>query len=546
MVNPAPTEALEERAFLRLYNERLVQKLDHRNAVMADQLAALQEAEARLRLKGAALEAAANGIMMTDLSGTILWVNQAFLAMTGYAMQDLLGMNARILRSGVHPPEFYQELWTTILTGKTWQQEVVNRRKDGTLRTFQSSITPLLDDQGIPTHFIAISDDITERKRTEAELRQAQKMDAVGRLAGGVAHDYNNMLNIILLNTELLFMANDLTEAQRKHVQEIENAAHRSADLTRQLLAFSRKQVAQPKRIALNEVVAQCQSMLRRLLPEDIELSFTPASDLWTVIMDPSQLNQILINLVVNSRDALTGAGAITIETANTQLDGSSPLLREGPDPGDFVLLTVSDTGSGMNANTLDHIFEPFFTTKGVGKGTGLGLSTVYGIVKQNHGIITAYSQEGMGTTLKIYLPRCQEAPDAQAAVVPEVPPRGTETILLAEDEEALRTTMKQALEGLGYKVLTGPDPMAVFELAERHPDPIHLLVTDVVMPGLNGKELQERLSRLKPGIKILFMSGYTAEIIAKRGLVAKQTHFLQKPFRILDLARKVRAALDE
>ncbi len=544
LVNPAPTEHLEERAYLRLYNERLVQKLDHRNAVMADQLAALKEAEARLRLKGAALEAAANGIMMTDLAGTILWVNQAFLAMTGYQTSDLLGVNARILRSGVHPPEFYQELWTTILAGKTWRREMVNRRKDGTLRTFQNAITPLLDDKGLPTHFIAISDDITEQKRTEAELRQAQKMDAVGRLAGGVAHDYNNMLNIILLNTELLFMARDLTDAQQKHVLEIENAARRSAELTRQLLAFSRKQLAQPQRIALNEVVAECQKMLERLIPGDVELSFTPAPDLWTVVMDPSQINQILLNLVVNSRDAIAGAGAITIETSNTRLDAGSPLLREGPDPGDFVLLSVSDTGAGMSATTLDHIFEPFFTTKGVGKGTGLGLSTVYGIVKQNHGAITAYSQEGLGTTLKIYLPRCQEGPVAQAVEVPEVPARGTETILLAEDE-ALRSTVQQALIGLGYRVLTGPDPMAVFELAERHPEPIHLLLTDVVMSGLNGKELQQRLSQLKPGLKILYMSGYTAEIIAKRGLVAKHTHFLQKPFRILDLARKVREALD-
>ena len=542
--HPEPV-TMDERSFLKLYNERLVHKLSQRTQKMAHHLAELKQTEARLRLKSAALEAAANGILITDRQGIIQWANPAFSAITGYDLPELLGTNPRLLKSGVHPAAFYEQIWNTILKGGVWNGEITNRHKDGSLRTAQASITPVADEHGVTTHFIGIMQDITEHKRVESELRQSQKMDAVGRLAGGVAHDFNNMLNIIFMNTELALMGEDLPEGYRKRLLEIQVAAQRSADLTRQLLAFSRKQSAQPKQINLNEVVEENQKLLRRLIGEDIDLRFTPLPDLWTIFMDPSQLSQVLTNLTINARDALPGAGTISIEAENVVVTADSVLIHGGLAPGEFVRLSVSDTGCGMDDGTLEHIFEPFFTTKGAGKGTGLGLSMVYGIVKQNHGTITAYSHLGVGTTMKLYLPRCLDASAEEEARIEDPAPVGTETILVAEDEEPMLDVMRTALEDQGYTVLAAPNPLDVYLLAQQHEGPIHLLLTDVVMPGMNGKELQERISRTRPGIKVLYMSGYTSDIIAKRGLLEEGTHFLQKPFRILDMARKVREVLD-
>jgi len=360
-----------------------------------------------------------------------------------------------------------------------------------------------------------------------------------------VAHDFNNMLNVILMNTELCLATARLPEESRKRLLDVQQAAERSADLTRQLLAFSRKQPAQPQRILPDVAVGENLKLLRRLIGENIDLTFKAEPGTWPIHMDPSQLSQILANLVINARDAIPESGTICIETANVSPGEDDRLFHSGMAPGDYVQISVSDTGCGMDHTTLERIFEPYFTTKGEGKGTGLGLSIVYGIAQQNGGTVSAYSHLGVGTTLKVYLPRCG-AVEAEAAPAQRTDlPRGDETILVAEDEPSMLEVLRRALEGQGYTVLASSNPIDVCFLAQQHPGPIHLLLTDVVMPGINGKELRERVAALRPGIPVLFMSGYTGDIMAKRGLLEQEIRFLQKPFRIQDLARMVRAVLD-
>lgn len=536
---------MEGEPFLKLYNERLIQKLDQRSIDLAKNLAALQNSQATLRLKSAALEAAVNGIVITDRNGVIQWGNPALANLTGYSLDELVGQNFRILRSGGHDDAFYAEIWKTIMAGRTWRGEMVNQRKDHTLYTEELTITPILNEQGEITHFTGIKRDITEMKRIEAELRHAQKMEAVGRLAGGLAHDFNNMLNVILLNAEVSLLAGDLPAHHRKHLLEIQQAGQRSSDLTRQLLTFSRNQPVTIQKLDLNRLLAEDQKLMHRLVGEDIQLTFAPGPGLWSVLMDPSQVSQILANLVINARDAIGGGGSIAIETSNTQIEAGTS-FRQGPLPsGEYVLLTVSDTGCGMDSATLDHAFDPFFTTKRVGQGTGLGLATVFGIVKQGQGAIHAYSHPGMGTTMKVYLPRFSgDAPELPEPAE-EPAARGSEVILVAEDEEAVLEIVKRTLEDHGYQVLAAPTPQEAHRLAEQYEGPIHLLLSDVVMPGMNGRELQERILTVRPGIKSLFMSGYAGDIIATRSLLDEGVRFLQKPFRICDLAKEVREALD-
>jgi PAS domain S-box-containing protein len=535
----------DEQTYLKLYNERLVHKLDQRSQVLAHRVDELQKAESRLRLQSLALEAAANGILITDREGTIEWVNPAFLAITGFDSSEVIGNNPRFMKSGVQDANFYAGLWNTILAGKVWRGEIVNRHKSGILLTFLIAITPLRNDEGNITHFIDIMQDITEQRRMEAELRQSQKMEAVGRLAGGVAHDFNNMLNVILINAEISLAGEDLTDSQRRRVLEIKQAGERSADLTRQLLAFSRKQPAQPRRVNLNSLVEENQKMLHRMIEEDIDLTFHPTQDLKSVFIDPSQVSQILANLVINARDALPNSGTISIETANVLVEQDSSLLYGGLAPGSYVRLAVSDSGSGMDGFTMEHLFEPFFTTKGEGRGTGLGLSTVYGIVKQNNGTISVYSNLGLGTSMKIYLPACEGEDPGIEPKMAAAAPGGHETILVAEDEEPLLDAIRVVLVGKGYTVLAAANPMDAFLLATQHEGPIHLLITDVVMPGMTGKELQERITSVRRGLKVLYISGYTGDILAKTGLMPEETQFLQKPFQIFDLAQKVRQVLD-
>ena len=385
-----------------------------------------------------------------------------------------------------------------------------------------------------------------ERAKLESQLIQAQKMESVGRLAGGVAHDFNNMLSVILGYAELIKAKLPDGDPLLKDVLAIEKAASHSRDITRQLLAFSRKQIIAPRVMDLNDLIASSRNTLSRLIGEDIDLRFYPGNNLWRINFDPAQVEQILINLAVNARDAMPDGGKLTIETENSRLDAAYCLKHLGFKPGQYVFLGVSDDGMGMDKEIQSHLFEPFFTTKEVGKGTGLGLATVYGMVKQNGGFIICYSEPGRGTTFKIYIPRVSE--EDETAEEPKEAPvaHGAGMILLVEDDEMVREITKDILEEIGYTVLTVDTPQEAVALCENRGTLVDLLLTDVVMPEMSGKELGNRIAAIRPGIKVLFMSGYTSDVIAHRGVLEKGVHFIQKPFRVKDLARKIHELIGE
>ena len=411
-----------------------------------------------------------------------------------------------------------------------------SRGHDGTVGTVVSGVV-----QDITRQKLADA----RHEKLEAQLQQSQKMEAVGQLAGGVAHDFNNMLNVILGNAHLTLSSLASDDVRREDMQEVIDAARRSAELTNQLLAFARQQPIRPALLELNAVVESSVSMLRRLIGEDVDLVWKPGAGLRGIMMDSTQIHQILANLAVNARDAIAGVGKLVIETSNVSFDAAFCASNVGYAPGEYVLLSVSDSGSGMDKATLAKVFEPFFTTKEVGKGTGLGLATVYGIVQQNGGLIHVYSEPGQGATFRIYLRQHvgehAEAPDAHEI---GATPRGTATILLVEDEEALLRVAARMLKDLGYTVITTTDPSEAVTLAARH-SAIDMLMTDVVMPHMTGRELWRTLSVVRPGLKCLFMSGYTTDVISHRGVLEEGVHFLQKPFSRDALARKVRHVLD-
>ena len=378
-------------------------------------------------------------------------------------------------------------------------------------------------------------------------MRQAQKMESVGRLAGGVAHDFNNMLSIILGNTEMAMEGMAPDDRMHDNLSEIFSAARRSADITRQLLAFARKQTIAPKVLDLNRTIKSTLKMLQRLIGEDIDLAWLPDKKVWPVRMDPSQLDQILANLCVNARDAISDVGKITIETGTVTFDSAYCAEHPGFIPGEFILLAVSDDGCGMDQETQANLFEPFFTTKGVDKGTGLGLATVYGIVKQNDGFINVYSEPDQGTTFRIYLPRyLAETESLEKKTSDKINLDGTETILLVEDEPSILKMTRVMLERTGYKVLAAGTPGEAMALAREHAGEIHLLMTDVVMPEMNGRDLAKNLLSLYPDLKRLFMSGYTANVIAHHGVLDEGVQFIQKPFSKQDLAIKIREVMGE
>jgi len=493
----------------------------------------------------AAIEQSGEIIVITDRDGTIEYVNQAFENVTGYTRKDAIGQNPRILKSGVQNEGFYRDLWVTISSGRTWQGQLVNRRKDGSFYTEAATISPVRDLSGRICNYVSAKSDITEHLKLEAQLQQAQKMESIGRLAGGVAHDYNNMLGVIIGYTELALEKLEPESPILADLEEVQKAAVRSMNITRQLLTFARKQAIVPRVLDLNETIEGMLKMLRRLIGEDVDLNWRPASGLGPVNMDPAQVDQLLANLCVNARDAIENTGVITIETSNVVFDASDPLERESLAPGEYVLLAVSDTGCGMTKETMAQIFDPFFTTKGVGQGTGLGLATVYGIVRQNNGSISVYSEVGQGTTFKIFLPKhvgVRVAEDASALATP--PMAAGETILLVEDEAALLRMGHAILRKLGYTVLPASSPREALRLAHEHATGIDLLMTDVVMPEMSGRELAEAVVAINPAIKCLYMSGYTADAIANKGVLNAGVDFIQKPFSLRDLAFKINAAL--
>lgn len=504
-------------------------------------------AEESLHLQAAALEAAANAIVITDVQGKIVWVNQAFVTMTGYNREEVLDQNPSLLKSGEQPASYYANLWSTISSGKVWQGEIVNRRKDGTTYTEEMTITPVTQEFGgeTRTHFIAIKQDITEPKLLQQQLQQAQKMEAVGRLAGGVAHDFNNMVGVIMGYSELLKLRGDLDTTSLHQVQQIHAAAKRAAGLTQQLLAFSRKQIIQPRTLELNEVVSNLAKMLRRLIGDDIELLMRFASSEVPVRADQGQIEQIIMNLAVNARDAMPEGGKLILETAVCDLDQSYAIRHKPVIPGRYVRLSVSDTGTGMDQKTMSHIFEPFFTTKELGRGTGLGLSIVYGIVKQSEGYIWVYSEPGHGTTFKIYLPLRSSAIERVPVQSSVQSVRGSETVLLVEDDENLRALMAEFLTGLGYKILQSGSGKAALETLTSQSSTVQALITDIMMPGMSGRDLANQLTAQLPKLRVLYISGYTHDGAVQTRILGEGESFLQKPFGLAELSRKLREVIE-
>ena len=424
--------------------------------------------------------------------------------------------------------------------------EHIHHNAEGKAIPVEIIAAPIFDEKGEIVQIIESSHDISEREQLLAQLHQAQKMESVGRLAGGVAHDFNNMLAVILGNAELAQMQTDRDQPLFADLEEIRSAANRSADLTRQLLAFARKQTIEPVVLDLNETVKSMLNMLQRLIGEDIDLAWRPGSGVWQVKVDPSQIDQILANLCVNARDAIADVGKITIETGNTVFDQEYCDSNAGFIPGDFIMLAVSDNGCGMDTDTLSKIYEPFFTTKGQGEGTGLGMSTIYGIVKQNKGFINIYSEPGLGTVIRIYLSRYKDSLEQEETNITAVPAeQGHETILVVEDEPAMLRITTMMLRKQGYTTHSAASPDEAFRLAEQHAGKISLVLTDVVMPGMNGRDMVTKLASVYPNMRNLFMSGYTANVIAHHGVLDEGYNFIQKPFSRMDLAAKVRKVLD-
>jgi two-component system cell cycle sensor histidine kinase/response regulator CckA len=507
-----------------------------------------QVAEESLRKLSCAVEQSADTILITNSEGIIEYVNPAFERLTGYSQKEAVGQTPGILTSGQQAPALYRELWENISIDNVYHSIVVNRKKNGELYYVDESISPIRDASGCITHFVYNGRDLTKRLHLEAQLLQAQKMDAVGRLAGGIAHDFNNLLTIITSYSELALDSVVPGSPTQNRIQEVLSAARRAAELTRQLLAFSRNQPQALRVAELNPVVNAIVKTLQRLIGEDIELTFAPGAGLGRVRLDPVQIEQILMNLAANCRDAMPQGGRCTIETSNVELDEIYVGHKRAAIPtGRYAVLTVTDTGTGIPADHLPHIFEPFYTTKAFGKGTGLGLATVYGIVKQNHGFVWAYSEGGMGTVFKIYLPCVQ---DRLAAIEPtdagaEPIIQGTETLLVVEDEDALRRATAEFLSLRGYSVLEARDGLDALSVAKNHNSAIHLTITDVVMPHLSGGQLAHELSTLRPKTRVLFVSGYAGQTVVDHKVVDMENNFLQKPFTLKQLANKVRAVLD-
>ncbi len=502
--------------------------------------------EADLERLKVAIEHAGEVIVITDVQGNIQYANPAFEKATGYTCVEAFQQNPRILKSGMHDEAFYNELWATISSGRAWAGRLVNKNKAGTLYTEEATISPVFDSLGNIINYVAIKRDITAQLSLEAQYLQAQKMESIGRLTGGVAHDFNNILAVILGYTEMALAQTDASHNLHAYLEKIYDAANRSADIVRQLLAFSRKQTIAPKMLDLNETVEGMLQMLRRLIGEDIDLTWLPAPGLLSIKMDPVQIDQILANLCVNARDAIVGTGKITIATERVRIDEDYCANNAGFIPGEYVVLSVSDNGCGMEEKTVNQIFEPFFTTKGL-LGTGLGLATVYGIIKQNNSCIEVATEPGQGSAFKIYLPLCEDGAiekEEKNAEPPEMS-RG-ETILLVEDDQDILEMTLSLLETLGYRVLSTDSPSEALRLAEEHTGEIDLLITDVVMPGMNGKELSHCLLSLYPELKRIYISGYTADVIAHHGVLDEGAHFLQKPFSVRDLSVKIQEVLDK
>ena len=502
---------------------------------------ALQHSEARYR---SLFERNRAGVFRSTPEGRFLDCNQAFAELFGYTREELLKLPAHVLYPG-GKEERDSRLASFLKTRHVRDMEIRYLHKNGSLVWVIQNVVEVKDEDGSDVTEGTLVD-ISERHSLEEKLRQSQKMEAIGRLAGGIAHDFNNLLTVIAGYSRMLMEHLKNDPAAQGQIKKIEEAAERASSLTQQLLAFSRKQVLQPKIINLNSLVENLGNLLERLIGEHIDLQTITAPDLGQVKADAVQIEQVIMNLVLNARDAMSAGGRLTLETGNVDLDKSYSADHPGVSPGPYVMLAVSDTGAGMTPETQARVFEPFFTTKELGRGTGLGLSMVYGIVKQSGGHIWIYSEVGHGTTFKVYLPRTEEAADSSSVGPPAASSiRGTETILLVEDDQALRELVQSILARCGYCVVAPTDTQQAQIICEQRASGIHLLLTDVVMPGISGRALAQTILSRNPAAKVLFMSGYTENAIVHHGVLDTGTHFIQKPFTPFLLAAKVREVLD-
>lgn len=536
----------------RVYSERIVKKLEDKMMQLDQSLRARQEAEEQVRILEnrwhRIFSAMLDPVALVKADGTIIQCNPAFTDLLHLESEAVIGRKCHQL---VHLTDEHIQgcpLLSAMAAGvrKDFEMQMGDR-------IFLVVVDPVREPDGRVESFVHIMRDITDHRRAEEahrkiqqQLLQSQKMEAIGQLAGGIAHDFNNMLAVIGCTAEMLMQNSDLDKPSHKNLQQILTAAKHSRDLTMQLLAFARRQIIEPKVLDLNVAIPDMLTMLRRIITEDIELSWIPGADLWLVSVDPAQIDQILANLLVNSRHAISGAGRVSVGTENVTIDEDYCAHQVDAVPGEYVMLAVSDTGCGIAEDELAHVFEPFFTTRDLGQGTGLGLATVYGIARQNSGFINVYSELGKGTTFRIYFPRYAGEPaESPADMVEETPQGQGETVLVVEDEPSLLKICRSILEKLNYTVLTAGSPAEAIRLVSDYGGAIDLLLTDVVMPQLNGRELFEQLGQLRPGLKCLFMSGYTTDVIEHRGVLDSGVEFISKPFSKRELSIRIREAME-
>lgn len=514
---------------------------------VARDITAQLEREQQLARLGLAIEQSSDTVVITDPDGKILYVNPATSRITGYALEELIGHKPSVFKSGKHDQAFYRGLWETLLQGRSWSGRLVNKKKDGTFYEEVATISPVRDGSERIINYVAVKRDVTRETALQEQMTWAQRMDAVGRLAGGMAHDFNNLLAVVL--NYCSFIAEELPadSAIRGDLDEIRKAAQRGATLTKQLLTFSRKQMARPEVLEISRPLREMENLLRRQLGEQIELLLHVGKELWKVEIDHGQFEQVLMNLVINARDAMPGGGKVKVELTNFSTD--EKFLQQHPEvkPGQYVRLTMSDTGCGMSEEVAQRIFEPFFTTKEKGKGTGLGLATVYGVIAQAGGSIWVESQLGSGSLFTILLPRTEKdrLPTETASAVAPASLHGEETVLVVEDEDSVRELTRRILDKNGYRVLTAGNAAEALEMESRHHNKIDLLLTDVIMPKVTGPELAEQMRRIRPEILVLFMSGYADTVMSDQGVLEKVGRLIRKPFTEEVLLQRIRELLD-
>lgn len=528
----------------KLVRER-THELEDANATLKKEIAERKRIEEEIRRLAIVVEQEAEAVVISDTSGRIQYVNPAFEKMSGYARDEVIGHNPRLLKSGKQDHLFYARMWQTLTHGEVWSGHLSNKRKDGSLYDVEAVISPIRDESGQIVSYVATTRDVTREMQLEEQFRQAQKMEAIGRLAGGIAHDFNNLLTSILGYSRLVTDEIDEGNPMRADMEEIIHAGERAAALTKQLLAFSRKQMIQLRPTNINAVVLDMDKLLRRTLGEDIELVTLIDNEMGCINADAGLIEQAVMNLAVNARDAMPKGGSLTIQTATVPIDEKQCRERVNVEPGEYIMISVRDTGTGMSKEIRDHCLEPFFTTKEKGKGTGLGLSIVYSIVKQFGGFIDIETSTATGTDIRMYLPAVEASVCEIAAREKVALPRGNETILVVEDEETVRRLAVRILESLGYQVLQARHGGEALLICERYEKPIHLILSDVVMPHIGGQELIERLRQIRQDFRVLYMSGFTDESFVRNSKDGREAELLLKPFTQESLAVRVRQSLD-